>query len=77
VLGYTLTRDTSGDCPFIIDRVFASAGKKLSQYVDLIPLTLSIEDSIFATTTGFHDYSGEPERMKVEMTRFSRKNAAQ
>ena len=74
--GYTFdTGPSLVTAPFIIDRVFASAGRKLREYVDLVPLDPFYR--IYFHDKSYMDYSGDPERMKVEMTRFSREDAAQ
>jgi phytoene desaturase len=61
--------------PFIIERVFEAAGKRMSDYLDLLPLDpfyrIYFHDGLFM------DYSGDPEKMKKEISRFSPEDAAQ
>ncbi len=74
--GYTFdTGPSLVTAPFIIERVFRAAGKKLSDYVELIPLDPFYR--IYFHDGTFMDYTGDAERMKVEMAKFSRVDAAQ
>jgi phytoene desaturase len=60
--------------PYVIDSVFRSAGKRLQDYVDLMPL-----DPYYRVYfhDGTHlDYVGDSDRMKAQMARFSPRDAA-
>jgi len=60
--------------PQVIDSVFKAAGRRLQDYVDLIPL-----DPYYRVYfhDGTHlDYVGDPERMKDQMARFDVRDAA-
>lgn len=67
--GYTFDMGPSlVTAPFIIERVFASAGKKMADYLDLVRL-----DPFYRVYfhDGSHiDYNGNPEDMKAAMARF-------
>jgi len=60
--------------PKILDDIFRAGGRKLTDYVDLIPL-----DPYYRVH--FHDgtqldYVGDPERMRAQMARFDARDAA-
>ena len=60
--------------PHVIDSVFKAAGKRLKDYVDLVPL-----DPYYRVYyhDGTHlDYVGDPERMKAQMARFNAGDAS-
>lgn len=60
--------------PDVIDSVFRAGGRRLEEYVDLIPL-----DPYYRVYfhDGTHlDYVGDPARMKAQMARFSERDAA-
>ena len=59
--------------PAIIDSVFEAAGKKLTDYVDLIPLDPYYR--VYFHDRTHLDYVGDPERMKEQMARFSQADA--
>ena len=59
--------------PHVIDSVFRSAGKRLRDYVDLVPL-----DPYYRVYyhDGTHlDYVGDPDRMKAQMAQFNAADA--
>jgi len=60
--------------PQIIDSVFRAAGKRLQDYVDLMPLDPYYR--IYFHDGTHLDYVGEPERMKKQMERFNVRDAA-
>lgn len=72
--GYTFDMGPSLiTAPFIIERVFAAAGRRMADYIDLVPL-----DPFYRVY--FHDKSyldcvGDPERMKAELAKFNHKDA--
>ena len=60
--------------PAIIDSIFQAAGRRLTDYVDLMPL-----DPYYRVYfhDGTHlDYVGDPERMTAEMARFDERDAS-
>jgi phytoene desaturase len=59
--------------PHIIDSVFQAAGRKLADYVELIPLDPYYR--IYFHDGTHIDYVGDPERMKAQMRRFNEKDA--
>ena len=73
--GYTFDMGPSLiTAPFIIERVFAAAGKRMADYVDIVPL-----DPFYRVYfhDGSHiDYNGNPEQMKAAMARFNPADAA-
>jgi phytoene desaturase len=74
--GYTFDMGPSLiTAPFIIDRVFEAAGKRMNDYLDLIPLDPFYR--VYFHDGSFMDYSGDPEKMKKEISRFSPEDAAQ
>ena len=73
--GYTFDMGPSlVTAPFIIDRVFQAAGKRREDYVELVPLDPFYR--VYFHDKSFIDYTGDPERMKKEMARFSPEDAA-
>jgi phytoene desaturase len=54
--------------PFIIERVFASAGKRMEQYIDLVPLDPFYR--IYFHDGSTLDYSGDAAAMKRELAKF-------
>ena len=60
--------------PFIIERVFEAAGRRMSDYLDIVPLDPFYR--IYFHDGTFFDYSGDPERMKEQMARFDARDAA-
>jgi len=74
--GYTFDMGPSLiTAPFLIDKVFQSAGKRLEDYVDLIPLEPFYR--IYFHDGTHLDYSGDPGKMKQEMARFNQDDAKQ
>ncbi|HSM06396.1 MAG TPA: phytoene desaturase [Longimicrobiales bacterium] len=73
--GYTFDMGPSlVTSPGVVDGVFQAAGRRLDDYVDMIPLDpyyrIHFHD-------GTHlDYVGDPERMKAQMARFDPRDAA-
>ncbi|MFN0156719.1 MAG: phytoene desaturase family protein [Bacteroidota bacterium] len=61
--------------PSIIERVFEAAGKRMSDYVDIVPLDPFYR--IYFHDKSFIDYNGDPERMKAAMAAFNTGDAAQ
>lgn len=61
--------------PFIIDRVFQSAGRRMDDYVQLRPLDPFYR--IYFHDKSAMDYTGDPVRMKLEMAKFNRRDAGQ
>jgi len=59
--------------PAILDSVFQAAGRRLVDYVDLIPLDPYYR--IFFHDGTHIDYVGDPERMKAELARFDERDA--
>jgi len=59
--------------PHIIDSVFQAAGRKLSDYVDLIPLDPYYR--IYFHDGTHIDYVGDPDRMKSQMAKFNAEDA--
>lgn len=60
--------------PLIIERIFNSAGVKLKDYIELIPLDPFYR--IYFHDKSFLDYSGDSDFMKQQMARFNPKDAA-
>ncbi len=60
--------------PAILDSVFQAAGRRLVDYVDLMPLDPYYR--IFFHDGTHIDYVGDPERMKAELARFDERDAA-
>jgi phytoene desaturase len=60
--------------PDIIEKVFQSAGKKMEDYLDLIPLDPFYR--IYFHDGSFIDYNGDPEKMKQQMELFNTEDAA-
>lgn len=59
--------------PYILDSVFRAAGRRLTEYLDLVPL-----DPFYRVYfhDGTHlDYVGDPERMKAQMRAFNPQDA--
>ncbi|MCX6935563.1 MAG: phytoene desaturase family protein, partial [Verrucomicrobia bacterium] len=59
--------------PEIIERVFHKAGKKLADYVDLVPLDPFYR--IYFHDKSYFDYSPDSVRMKEQMARFNPRDA--
>lgn len=60
--------------PHVVDSIFRAGGRRLTDYVDLVPL-----DPYYRVYfhDGTHlDYVGDPERMKAQMARFNTADAA-
>lgn len=73
--GYTFDMGPSLiTAPFIIERVFESAGRKMSDYLDLVPLDPFYR--IYFHDGAFVDYNGNGDAMKAEMAKFDPKDAA-
>lgn len=73
--GYTFDMGPSLiTAPFIIERVFAAAGKKMSDYINIAPLDPFYR--IYFHDNSFLDYNGDPAAMKAEMARFNPADAA-
>ena len=60
--------------PSIIRSIFESAGRRMEEYVDLVPLDPFYR--IFFHDGSHMDYSGNSDRMKEQLSRFSKKDAA-
>jgi len=60
--------------PEIIEKIFQSAGKKLTDYLDLIPLNPFYR--IYFHDKTFIDYSGDSQSMKSQMAQFDQDDAA-
>jgi len=74
--GYTFDMGPSLiTAPFIIRKVFEAAGRRMEDYVDLLPLEPFYR--VYFHDRSFLDYSGDPAKMKREMARFSPHDAAQ
>lgn len=73
--GYTFDMGPSLiTAPFIIESVFRAAGKKMSDYLDIVPLDPFYR--IYFHDGTFMDYTGDPARMKEEMAKFDPSDAA-
>ncbi len=59
--------------PHIIDSVFQAAGRKLSDYLELIPLDPYYR--IYFHDGTHIDYVGDPDRMKAQMRQFNERDA--
>lgn len=74
--GYTFDMGPSlVTAPFIIERVFQAAGRKMRDYVDLVPLDPFYR--LYFHDKSFMDYTGDPVRMKQELARFNPQDALQ
>ncbi len=72
--GYTFDMGPSlVTAPKIIESIFTAAGKKLSDYVDLIPLSPYYR--IYFHDKTFIDYSGDSNKMKAQMSKFNQSDA--
>jgi phytoene desaturase len=72
--GYTFDMGPSLiTAPDVIESVFEAAGRRRSDYLDLIPLDPYYR--IFFHDGSQIDYSGDPERMKDQMRRFAPRDA--
>ncbi|BFN38215.1 phytoene desaturase family protein [Fidelibacter multiformis] len=60
--------------PDVVDQIFQSAGKKMSDYLELIPLDPYYR--IYFHDGSYLDYSGNTERMKEQLATFHPKDAA-
>jgi phytoene desaturase len=68
--GYTFDMGPSLiTAPFIIESVFRAAGKRMSEYIDVVPLDPFYR--IYFHDKTFMDYTGDAERMKAEMAKFN------
>jgi phytoene desaturase len=68
--GYTFDMGPSLiTAPDIIQKVFQSAGRKMENYIDLIPLDPYYR--IYFHDKSFLDYNGDSEHMKKEMSKFN------
>jgi len=73
--GYTFDMGPSlVTAPSIINEIFASAGKKLEDYLELIPLDPYYR--IYFHDKSYIDYSGNSEDMKSQMAKFSTRDSA-
>ncbi len=73
--GYTFDMGPSLiTAPDIIQRVFESAGKRMEDYLDLMPLDPFYR--IYFHDGSHIDYSGDSEKMKTQMARFNTRDAA-
>jgi phytoene desaturase len=61
--------------PAIIDRIFRRGGSRLEEALDLVPLDPFYR--VYFGDDSHIDYSGDAERMRAEMARFSERDAAQ
>jgi phytoene desaturase len=74
--GYTFDMGPSLiTAPFVIERVFERAGKKMSDYLDLTPLDPFYR--IYFHDGSLLDYNGNPEAMKAAMASFNTADAGQ
>lgn len=74
--GYTFDMGPSLiTAPFIIRKVFEAAGKRMEDYLDLVPLDPFYR--VYFHDKSFLDYSGDPAKMKREMAKFNPRDAAQ
>ena len=74
--GYTFDMGPSLiTAPFIIERVFHAAGKRMQDYLDVVPLDPFYR--IYFHDKSFMDYTGDPVRMKKEMAKFDPRDADQ
>jgi phytoene desaturase len=72
--GYTFDMGPSLiTAPHVLDSVFRAAGKRLQDYVDLIPLDPYYR--VFFHDGTHLDYVGDPHRMKAQMREFSEDDA--
>jgi len=72
--GYTFDMGPSlVTAPPIVERVFSSAGKRMSDYINIVPLDPFYR--IYFHDRTFMDYTGDPGRMKAEMARFNPEDA--
>lgn len=73
--GYTFDMGPSLiTAPFIIERVFEAAGKRMEDYIELQALDPFYR--IYFHDKSFMDYSGDAEKMKKEMAKFNPADAA-
>jgi phytoene desaturase len=73
--GYTFDMGPSLiTAPFIIERVFEAAGRKMADYLEIVPLDPFYR--IYYHDGTFMDYTGDPARMKAEMAKFDARDAA-
>jgi phytoene desaturase len=73
--GYTFDMGPSlVTAPSIIRSIFESANRKMEDYIDLVPLDPFYR--IFFHDGSHMDYSGDSQRMKEQLARFSEKDAA-
>lgn len=74
--GYTFDMGPSlVTAPFIIERVFNAAGKRMRDYIDILPLDPFYR--IYFHDKTWMDYSGDAAAMKREMAKFNVKDAEQ
>lgn len=73
--GYTFDMGPSLiTAPFIIESVFRAAGKRMRDYIEVVPLDPFYR--IYFHDKTFMDYTSDPERMKAEMAKFNPADAA-
>lgn len=73
--GYTFdTGPSLVTAPFIIRDVFAAAGRRMEDYVDLVPLDPFYR--VYFHDGTFIDYTGDPDAMKASMAKFNADDAA-
>ena len=73
--GYTFDMGPSLiTAPFIIDAVFQAAGKRMEDYIDIVPLDPFYR--IYFHDGTFLDYNGDSAKMKAEIAKFSEADAA-
>jgi phytoene desaturase len=72
--GYTFDMGPSlVTAPFIIERVFAASGRRMADYVDLVPLDPYYR--LYFHDGSFMDYSGDSDAMKAELAKFNAADA--
>ncbi len=72
--GYTFDMGPSLiTAPDIIQKVFHSAGRRMEDYLDLMPLNPFYR--IYFHDGSFLDYNGDPDRMKMQMSQFNIRDA--
>jgi len=73
--GYTFDMGPSLiTAPDIVQKIFAAAGKRMEDYLDLLPLDPFYR--IYYHDGTYLDYTGDSEKMKAEMARFNADDAA-
>ncbi len=72
--GYTFDMGPSLiTAPDIVQRVFTAAGKRMEDYLDLIPLDPFYR--IYYHDGSYFDYTGDSDKMKAQMAKFNKKDA--